>query len=323
MILILDANNMAYRALYSVQLSFRGVDTSITYGSLLMTTALLRKFQPSSIIACFDGGSPPFRKELFPEYKAHRTHNSDERDWEDVYRQIDELCYYAFPIHGIMTLRAKDIEADDLMAQAAYLSEEKCCIVTTDDDLLQCVDEQTVVYNPTKDEMYTYQNIQEKTNVPVDCQLLYKMLCGDSSDNIPGVTSIGPKTATKVIEYLCTIPDDEDFYAYSYLESILEDLPLNTRQVASFKELGEERWNALHDVMDLLFDRTGARRVVLQTEWMPSDPEKIRRYYLSHGFMSLLEERTDRIYSSLQKPQFRENERTPIVLKQDFEKGEK
>ena len=321
MILILDANNMAYRALYSVQLSFRGVDTSITYGSLLMTTALLRKFQPSSIIACFDGGSPPFRKELFPEYKAHRTHNSDERDWEDVYRQIDELCYYAFPIHGIMTLRKKDIEADDLMAQAAYLSEEKCCIVTTDDDLLQCVDEQTIVYNPTKDEIYTEDKLYYgDLYLPrYYFHLLYKMLCGDSSDNIPGISSIGPKTATKIIECLCTAwNDEEDPYSYSYLVSILEDLPLNTRQVTSFKELGEERWNALYEVMDLLFDRVGARRVVLQTEWMPSDPEKIRRYYLSHGFVSLLEERTDRIYSSLQKPQFRENERTPIVLKQDF-----
>jgi len=320
MILILDANNMAYRALYSVQLSFRGVDTSITYGSLLMTTALLRKFQPSSIIACFDGGSPPFRKELFPEYKAHRTHNSDERDWEDVYRQIDELCYYAFPIHGIMTLRKKDIEADDLMAQAAYLSEEKCCIVTTDDDLLQCVDEQTIIYNPTKDEMYTEDNILSLTGVPQYFHLLYKMLCGDSSDNITGVPSIGPKTARKMIEYLCTVLADEDPYDYGFLTSILNDLPLNSRQKESLADLvGQEKWNALYEVMDLLFDRVGARRVVLQTEWMPSDPEKIRRYYLSHGFVSLLEERTDRIYSSLQKPQFRENERTPIVLRQDFE----
>jgi len=321
MILILDANNMAYRALYSVQLSFRGVDTSVTYGSLKMTTALLRKFQPSSIVACFDGGTPPFRKELFPEYKAHRSHNSDERDWEDVYRQIDELCYYAFPIHGIMTLRAKDVEADDLMAQAAYLAEEKCCIVTTDDDLLQCAYEQTVVYNPSKDEVYTYQNIQEKTGIPEDLQLLYKMLCGDSSDNIPGVPSIGPKTAKKLVDALYDQPL-ADPYNYQHVYAVAKDV-LNKRQLKSLEEIGANQWYALYDVMDLLFDRAGARRIVLQTDWMPADPEKIRRYYLSRGFMSLLEERGDRLFSNLQKPQFRENERTPIVLRQEFEEGEK
>ena len=321
MILILDANNMAYRALYSVQLSFRGVDTSVTYGSLLMTTALLRKFQPQSIIACFDGGTPPFRKELFPEYKAHRSHNSDERDWEDVYRQIDELCYYAFPIHGIMTLRAKDVEADDLMAQAAYLAEEKCCIVTTDDDLLQCAYEQTVVYNPSKDEVYTYQNIQEKTGIPEDLQLLYKMLCGDSSDNIPGVPSIGSKTAKKMVDALYDQPL-ADPYNYQHVYAVAKDV-LNKRQLKSLEEIGANQWYALYDVMDLLFDRAGARRIVLQTDWMPADPEKIRRYYLSRGFMSLLEERGDRLFSNLQKPQFRENERTPIVLRQEFEEGEK
>jgi len=319
MILILDANNMAYRALYSFHLSFHGVDTSITYGSLKMVTALLRKFQPTSIIACFDGGTPPFRKELVPEYKAHRSHNSEERDWEDVYRQIDELCYYALPLHGIMTLRAKDVEADDLMAQAAYLSEEKCCIVTTDDDLLQCVDEQTVVYNPSKDEVYTDQNIQEKTGIPEDLHLFYKMLCGDSSDNISGISGIGPKTAQKMIEYLCTTLDDEDPYDYSYMMSILDDLPLNSRQTTNFKGLGKKGWYALHDVMDLLFDRVGARRIVLQTDWMPAQEKEIQKYYLSRGFMSLLEERGDRLFCSLQKPQFRENERTPIVLRQEFE----
>lgn len=321
MILILDANNMAYRALYSFHLSFHGVDTSITYGSLKMVTALMRKFQPSSIIACFDGGTPPFRKELFPEYKAHRIHNSEERDWEDVYRQIDELCYYAYPLHGIMTLRAKDIEADDLMAQAAYLSEEKCCIVTTDDDLLQCVSEQTIIYNPSKEEVYTDQNIQEKTGIPKDLQLLYKMLCGDSSDNIPGVPSIGSKTAKKMVDALHDQPF-ADPYNYQHVYAVAKNV-LNRRQLKNLKDIGANEWYALHDVMDLLFDRTGSRRIVLQTEWMPAQEKEIRRYYLSRGFMSLLEERADRLFCSLQKPQFRENERTPVVLKQEFDKGEK
>jgi len=305
MILIIDANNLAYRALYSFQLSFRGVDTSITYGCLMMISALLRKFQPSSLIACFDGGTPPFRKELFPQYKEHRVRNSEERDWEDVYRQIDELCYYLFPIHGIMTLREKEIEADDLMAQAAHLSEDRSVIVTTDDDLLQCVDEKTVVYNPSKDEIYTEDNFYSATGIPSFFYLLYKMLCGDSSDNLPGVPNVGPKTAEKMIEYLLTLPDEEDPYQYNCLIKRIDELPLNSRQRASLAGFGEERWSALYAVMDLLEDRVGAMAVVLQAKWMPADPEKIRRYYLSHGFVSLLEERTDKLFSHLQKPSFK------------------
>ena len=319
MILILDANNMAYRALYSFHLSFHGVDTSITYGSLKMVTALMRKFQPSSIIACFDGGTPPFRKELFPEYKAHRIHNSEERDWKDVYRQIDELCYYAYPLHGIMTLRAKDVEADDLIAQAAYLSKGECCIVTTDDDLLQCIEFNTIVYNPARDQVYSVKNMHETTGVGYGYWLLYKMLLGDNSDNISGVPFIGEKTAKRVIAAMYEQPL-MDPYAYQDVCRIA-DAHLNKRQKESLTKLGQEGWNALFEAMDLLIDRTDSRRIVLQTEWMPAQEKEIRRYYLSRGFMSLLEERADRLFCSLQKPQFRENERTPVVVKQEFEDG--
>ena len=304
MLMIVDANNMAYRALYTLSLSYYGKDTSITYGSFLMLTALFRKFQPSSIVACFDGGSPAFRLELFPQYKAHRTHNSEERDWEDVYRQIDELCYYAYPLHGIMTLRAEGIEADDLMAQAAHLSPERSIIVTTDDDLLQCVCERTSLYNPTKDQVYTQDNLEELTGVPLNFQRFYKMLCGDASDNIPGVPHIGEVTAKKVISFICDTDRWLDPYNYLELLCSLDELPLNVRQKESFQEMGAERWAALYQVIDLTADRAGARKVVLETAWLPAQADKIRKYYIRNGFVSLLEERTDRLYSNLVKPQF-------------------
>jgi len=304
MLLIIDANNMAYRALYSVSLSYKGVDTSVTYGSLMMVTALLRKFQPSAIVACFDGGTPQFRKDLFPEYKAHRHNNPEERDWEDIYRQIDELCYVAYPIHGIMTLRADGIEADDLMARASWLSQDdRQIIVTTDDDLLQCVDTWASVYNPSRDELYTEENMP----APGWLHLLYKMLCGDSSDNVPGVPSIGPKTAEKVVQYMYAHCEITDPYNYDYVLKELNDLPLNSRQRHALQDVGKDGWEALYEVMDLHLDRTGADQVIANTEWAPADPGKIRRYYFSHGFISLLGERCDRLYARLGKPAFESN----------------
>jgi 5'-3' exonuclease len=306
MLLIVDGNNMAHRALHTVSLSHRGVDTSVTYGTLLMLSALLKKFRPASVAFCFDGGTPEFRKELLPEYKANREKdNPGTVDWDDFHRQVDELCYYALPIHGVMTLREKDVEADDLMAQAAYLSEEEVVIVTTDADLLQCVGEGASVYHPFRDETYTVDNLYSTTGIPQYFHLLYKMLCGDTSDGICGVQYVGEKTAKNVICWVIDNLDEVlDPYQYVTLCQVLEDLPLNSRQRRAFLDLGEEKWNAMYDVMDLMIDRCNARYTIQVTEWMPADTEKVRDYYFKNGFMSLLEERADRLYQHLVEPVF-------------------
>ena len=309
MLMIVDGNNMAYRALHTMSLSHGGADTSITYGTLLMLSSLIRKQRPKSVLFCYDGGTPQFRKDTLPAYKANRKHNSDSVDWDDIYRQMDQLCFLALPLHGVMTMRADDMEADDLMAQGAYLAEDQVLLVSSDDDLLQCVDEDVAVYNPSRDITYTVHNLYSETGVPQYFHLLYKMLLGDSSDNVPGVSYIGEKTAKKVIEWICDNLDEErDPYEYATLCGVITELPLNSRQRESLVSVGPELWDAMYKVMDLMFDYVGAREIIWNTDWMPANTEQIRQYYVKQGFMSLLEERADRLYESLERPLFRKGE---------------
>jgi len=297
MMLLVDGNNMCYRALYTLDLSHAGVDTSITYGVMLMLVNLLKEHKPSSMVVCFDGGTPPFRKRLLPEYKEHRQSREIDK-WKDIFRQINELCYVGLPAHGVMTMRKRHCEADDLIAQAAMMAEDEVLIVSGDDDLLQCVTKTVSVYNPMKETMSTWDTMEIQS---ADI-LLYKMFCGDKSDNVSGIKGIGPKTAEKILAYLeeAGVMD----YSYQSLCEIVHDLPLNNAQIAGLLNLGEERWNAMWDVMDLWSDRCGARIAVSKATWKPIDVEAVKRWYFSNGFVSLLEDNAVSLFHHLVKPKF-------------------
>src|SRR4030042_1854002 len=103
MMLLIDVSNMAYRALYTLDLSNEGSDVSVVYGVLRILASLIRKHNPRSIAACFDGGTPPYRRKLVPEYKTNRKKDDESGiDWAAVYTQIDDLSDYVLPMHGIM-----------------------------------------------------------------------------------------------------------------------------------------------------------------------------------------------------------------------------
>lgn len=308
MMLLVDGNNMCFRALHTMHLSYKGKNTSVTYGMMSMLLSLLKEHKPSSVVVCFDGGTPPYRRRLLPEYKQNRK-RSEEIDWEDAYRQIDELCYITLPMHGVLTLRKHLCEADDLMAQAAQMALDDVLLVTADDDLMQCVTKTVSFYHPTRQKIYTWDTLE----IQAADIVLYKTLCGDSSDNVPGIPGVGVKTAEKVVRFLNseTILD----YSYDSLCKLVDDMPLNARQKANFLLLGEEQWNAMYDVMDLQWDRVGARLTIAQAEWFSFDIEKVKRYYFLNGFISLVEANAIPIFRKLQRPMFRTKRlRTPSPM---------
>lgn len=304
MVLIIDANNMAYRALYTFHLSYKDEDTSVTYGMLRMIATLIHKYKPRSVVACFDNGVPAYRRELIPGYKARRK-KDDIIDWDGVYRQIDNLCEYVLPIHGIMTMRRADVEADDLMYHAAELSVDEAYIVTTDNDLLHAIDERTAVIHPNKG-IITYDNFDMLYDFPYNSYLMYKVLVGDSSDNIPGVPGIGPKTAAKLIR-------EYDFSGCKDSPAGHKWVCLNIKQQKALDEFGEDAfWNA-YDVMDLSVDRCGAKAAVLSADWKPANVGLIKKYYVSHGFASFLGDNNARLFRGLRRPEFDNNARAPTV----------
>lgn len=301
MMLLIDANNLAYRALYSFSLSHAGMDTSIVYGCIRMLSALIHKYKPDSVVACFDGGTPQFRKDLVPTYKQRRTKDGDERDWEDVFRQINEFAD-VMPMHGVTVLRRRYIEADDLMYWGALYACDISTIVTTDGDLYQALSYDDVyVLNPHTGKRYNYLAFQHEFGYDPCWHMLYKVLVGDGSDGVPGVKSIGPKTAVKLIaEFVnvgCTM-HARDLIPHTNWNC------LNRRQQAALA-VHESVWQNCWDAMDLSVDRCGAKRVVAAASWQHAKTAQMKRYYMKHGFVSFIQDGSHvSLFGRLGKPQF-------------------
>ena len=314
MMLIIDGNNACYRALYTMSLSHRGKDTSITYGVLNMLRGLIKTYKPSSVVVAFDGGTPAFRKELLPQYKAHRK-KDDTIDWDDVHRQMDFLASYALPIHGIQVLKMLGIEADDLMAQAAYLAYDRPYIVTTDDDLLQCVSSKVSVLSPTKGKIYTEDNFEEEFGFKQKYYITYKLLVGDGSDNVPGVPGIGEKTATKVAKALQDT-NEKDTLAIAnttFMEYADSTKLLNHSQLKNLSDAScDGSLLAYYEVVDLSADRCDIRKDVLKAGWSKAIDHAIKSLYMQNGMVSLLEGEIVRLFTKLVKPPYH-IERCPLV----------
>jgi DNA polymerase-1 len=289
MILLVDLNNMAYRALHVHHLSHKGIDTSVEYGTLRMLAGLIHKYKPESVVACFDGGTPAYRKALLPCYKANRKKDKDDtRDWEDVFRQINTLADHVLPMHGVLVLRRRYIEADDLLYWCAVLSDDLPIVVTADKDLLQaCSIPDTRVLNPMTGKLYDSKGFQREFGFPAVHFVHFKVMLGDGSDNVPGVKGIGPVAATKVIhEWLAK------------RNRLMGNVPipgntwdcLNDRQQKSLDTFG--MWQACYDVMDLSVDRCGAKYAIHRQKdnWCRAAGAQVKMYYMRNGFASLLQD---------------------------------
>jgi DNA polymerase-1 len=159
-----------------------------------MLQSLITNYKPHSVVLCWDGGTPDFRKALVPSYKANRGKDRDELEYLDFMCQLQEL-WRILSQFGILQIKRKGIEADDLLYHASRLLDGDAIIVTADEDLLQAVTDQVSVFKPGKKEQLITPDTME---IPVEDFVEYKTLQGDSSDNIPGVNGVGPKTAQKI-----------------------------------------------------------------------------------------------------------------------------
>ena len=172
-------------------------------GFLRSLGSLVKQLKPTSIYVVFDGvGSSINRKNLLPEYKSGRNVNrvnknlfdTIEGENESKTNQIIHLIHYLQCL-PIKILSLDGIEADDIIA---YLSKEftinkknKTYIVSADNDFLQLVNENVLMYRSVEKEFVTPQIIKEKYGVPPHNFLLYKTLMGDNSDKVGGVKGLG------------------------------------------------------------------------------------------------------------------------------------
>lgn len=208
-LILIDGHGLAYRMFFAIQAEMstrQGEPTNATYGFTRTLLSLINAESPPDYLAVsFDVGAT-FRDELFDEYKATREKMPD-----SLHHQIGRI-HEVLDAFSIPSLELDGYEADDVLGTVAWLAGEqgvRTLIVTGDRDLLQLVDERTLVQLPGgrsgEVEIYDAQSVFEKYGVRPDQFVDYKALIGDKSDNIPGVHGIGEKTAVALLEQYGTL----------------------------------------------------------------------------------------------------------------------
>ena len=198
---IFDSYNFAFRAYHALPMlnAPDGTPVNAVHGFCRMVQAARREFAPQYMLAVFDAGGDGQRRAMFPEYKANRSATP-----EDLRPQFD-LIRKATDALGIVRVEDRGFEADDLIAsyaRAAKLQGVRVVVVSSDKDLMQLVDDTApscVLWDTMKNLAVGPPEVVEKFGVGPERLGDLLALVGDSSDNVPGVPGIGPKTAAALL----------------------------------------------------------------------------------------------------------------------------
>ena len=206
--LILDCNFLCHRTKHVTGgLSYENKPTNVIYGFLRTVIALQELFKTKHIVFCWDSKSSK-RTKLFPDYKKKRSQKY--KEWtekelrqENAFRlQMRKLRKVYLRQIGYRNIFCqKGYEADDLMASVAYNipEDDEAVIITSDQDLLQCIRHNIAFYDPRKNKVMTLQKFKKKYGIIPEQWIVVKILAGCSTDEVPGIRGIGE---TRAIQYL-------------------------------------------------------------------------------------------------------------------------
>jgi DNA polymerase-1 len=203
-LVLVDASSYLYRAFHALPAlsNSRGEPTGAVLGVLNMLAKFLKECRPKRIALVFDAPGRTFRDDLFAEYKSHRTPMSD-----DLRAQIEPLLTI-LRAQGLPLLRVEGVEADDVigtLACQAARAGQTVLISTGDKDMAQLVNESITLVNTMSNTVLDRAGVKAKFDVFPEQIVDYLALVGDSSDNIPGIDKVGPKTAAKFLNQYGTL----------------------------------------------------------------------------------------------------------------------
>src|SRR6202050_5439074 len=195
-LLLVDGSSYLYRAFHALPplSNSRGEPTGAVLGVLNMLNKLIKEESPERIAVVFDASGRTFRDDLFDQYKAHRAPMPD-----DLRSQVQPLLQ-AVEAMGLPLLRIPGVEADDVIGTLAVRGAEagyEVLISTGDKDMAQLVGPRISLVNTMSNTRLDRAGVKAKFDVFPEQMVGYLALIGDRSDNIPGVSGVGPKTASK------------------------------------------------------------------------------------------------------------------------------
>jgi len=283
LLIIIDANSVIHRAFHALPplINKKGEPTGAVYGFLLALFKIIKDFHPDFIATCFDVHAPTFRHKQFKEYKAKRPPAPQE-----LYSQIPKIknVLTAFKIPAF---EKEGFEADDLIGTIAKLASEKksaselkIVVLSGDRDSLQLINDQIkvlVLNKGIKNSIcYDESEVKKQYGISPSQMIDFKALRGDPSDNIPGVTGIGEKTAVKLLNQFNDLGNLYKKLKDSDITSKLQELLLRQKEQAYLSRvLGSIRQDVPID-----FDLN-------QCQWQGHDPETVK-ILQEFGFKTLI-----------------------------------
>ncbi|MFJ3463751.1 DNA polymerase I [Achromobacter spanius] len=238
-LLLVDGSSYLYRAFHAMPdlRNAQGEPTGALYGVVNMLRKLVSDHKAEYAACIFDARGKTFRDDLYPEYKSHRPPMP-----EDLAAQIDPI-HRAVRALGWPVLAIEGVEADDVIGTLAHRAAQHdvhTIVSTGDKDLAQLVNSHVTLVNTMSGEVLDEAGVVNKFGVPPDRIVDYLMLVGDTVDNVPGVTKVGPKTAAKWITEFGSIDkliegaDGIKGVAGNNLREAIPNFPL-TRQLLTVK----------------------------------------------------------------------------------------
>ncbi|HTM63875.1 MAG TPA: DNA polymerase I [Gammaproteobacteria bacterium] len=198
-LILVDGSSYLYRAFHALPAltNSKNFPTGAIKGMISMLKVLLNTYQPESIAVIFDAKGKTFRDELYKEYKATRKEMPSE-----LVQQIEPI-HQIIKAMGLPLISIPGVEADDVIGTLAKKANAKkipVLISTGDKDIAQLVDDNITLINTMTNTILDPAGVKEKFGVRPDQIIDYLTLVGDTSDNVPGVSKVGPKTAVKWLD---------------------------------------------------------------------------------------------------------------------------
>lgn len=276
---LLDASGFLYRSYHAIRnmTNAKGESTNALYGFIGSVQKLIKDFKPENLVAVFDGPQNAVKREaIYSAYKAHRTAMPD-----DMRYQIAWAHKYC-EMMGIPQLNIPEVEADDVMGSVAtWVAEQKgtAYLCTSDKDLCQLVNDHILILNTNKEnQLIDAREVENIHGVPPKKMVDLLSMMGDSSDNVPGLSGFGPKTAAELLK---------SFGSLDYILDHPAEIPGKKKQ----ETLVAERDNALLSRQLVLIDT----EVEIPKEWefyklKAPVIEPLREFYRAMNFNSRLRE---------------------------------
>jgi DNA polymerase-1 len=275
-LLLIDGNAILHRAYHALPplTNSKGEIVNVVYGFFSMLVNVLQDQKPDYLVVCFDRPKPTIRQSMYAGYHAHRQELPEDfvPQIGMVHEMLEKMKVAVFELDGY--------EADDLIGTIATqaIAHTEVVILTGDRDLLQLVNKHVKVLMPitgiTKTALFDEAKVEEKYGVHPRQFIDYKALIGDPSDGYPGVTGIGPKTASSLLQKYDTFEN-----LYEQVGKLPEKIGLKLATDAEQAALAKKLATIITDVpIQFSIDKCACSDF---------DKKGIREAFVAHGFKTL------------------------------------